>query len=152
MSSGFRFSVSVTTEAAMVLYRQLEMKSIEASANQEFRAARSAENLSLNRWHNVLPFDASRVRLIPPFQAKGFTTDYINASLVNVNEADRCYILTQGPLKETVWHFWTMVYQVCAGCISAFKSIILITDLSPKCHLDSELSKKSVRPINFRFD
>lgn len=112
MTSGFRFSVAVTAEMAMSLYRQLEVKSLELSRTQEVRAARLPENLSLNRWHNVLPYDATRVRLNPLIQTNGRSTDYINASHVNVHEADRCYILTQGPLKETVSHFWTMVHQV----------------------------------------
>lgn len=113
MSSGFRFSVAVSAEMAQVLYRQLEIKSMDAARNFEFRAAKMPENLCLNRWHNVLPYDATRVKMNPPFGGKlSGSTDYINASHVNVREANRCYILTQGPLKETIWHFWTMVYQV----------------------------------------
>ena len=114
MSSGFRNSVAISAEMAQIIYRQLEMKSMEASQNFEFRAAKLPENLALNRWHNVLPYDTTRVKLSPLFPAgkSGMSTDYINANYVNVAEADRCYILTQGPLKETVWHFWTMVHQV----------------------------------------
>jgi tyrosine-protein phosphatase non-receptor type 1 len=29
----------------------------------------------------------------------------------------RCYILTQGPLKETTWHFWYMAYQTRSTAI-----------------------------------
>lgn len=110
MTSGCRFSVSVSAEIANVLYRQLEHKSMEQAQNSEYRAAKLPENLMLNRWHNVLPYDATRVKLNPIYPGK-FGTDYINASYVNVPEANRCYILTQGPLKETIWHFWLMVYQ-----------------------------------------
>lgn len=38
-------------------------------------------------------------------------TDYINASLVEVPEVKRKYILTQGPLGNTVDHFWSMVWE-----------------------------------------
>ena len=38
-------------------------------------------------------------------------TDYINASLVEVPEVKRKYILTQGPLGNTVEHFWSMVWE-----------------------------------------
>uniref|UniRef100_A0A2K5ZP56 Tyrosine-protein phosphatase non-receptor type n=1 Tax=Mandrillus leucophaeus TaxID=9568 RepID=A0A2K5ZP56_MANLE len=37
--------------------------------------------------------------------------DYINASLVDIEEAQRSYILTQGPLPNTCCHFWLMVWQ-----------------------------------------
>jgi protein tyrosine phosphatase len=38
-------------------------------------------------------------------------TDYINASLVEVKDVDRRYILTQGPLSNTVAHFWALVWE-----------------------------------------
>ncbi|KAL7984417.1 hypothetical protein Chor_002987 [Crotalus horridus] len=37
--------------------------------------------------------------------------DYINASLVINEEAQRTYILTQGPLPNTCCHFWLMIWQ-----------------------------------------
>uniref|UniRef100_A0A2K5M3Q3 protein-tyrosine-phosphatase n=1 Tax=Cercocebus atys TaxID=9531 RepID=A0A2K5M3Q3_CERAT len=37
--------------------------------------------------------------------------DHINASLVDIEEAQRSYILTQGPLPNTCCHFWLMVWQ-----------------------------------------
>uniref|UniRef100_A0A2K6K7M7 Tyrosine-protein phosphatase non-receptor type n=2 Tax=Rhinopithecus TaxID=542827 RepID=A0A2K6K7M7_RHIBE len=37
--------------------------------------------------------------------------DYINASLVDIAEAQRSYILTQGPLPNACCHFWLMVWQ-----------------------------------------
>ncbi|KAG8133446.1 putative Tyrosine-protein [Naja naja] len=37
--------------------------------------------------------------------------DYINASLVVNEEAQRTYILTQGPLPNTCCHFWLMIWQ-----------------------------------------
>jgi protein tyrosine phosphatase len=38
-------------------------------------------------------------------------TDYINASLVEVGDVNRRYILTQGPLANTVAHFWALVWE-----------------------------------------
>ena len=38
-------------------------------------------------------------------------SDYINANHVQVAEAGRSYILTQGPKASTVSHFWSMVWQ-----------------------------------------
>uniref|UniRef100_G3TWG6 Tyrosine-protein phosphatase non-receptor type n=1 Tax=Loxodonta africana TaxID=9785 RepID=G3TWG6_LOXAF len=49
--------------------------------------------------------DHSRVKL------QNTENDYINASLVDIEEAQRSYILTQGPLPNTCCHFWLMVWQ-----------------------------------------
>ena len=77
---------------------------------------------------------------------------YINASLIQVNEADRAYILTQvnviinlisqsiiftsffkGPLPTTTGHFWLMVWE------QKSKAIIMLNRLVEsghvKCHL-----------------
>ncbi|XP_042724890.1 tyrosine-protein phosphatase non-receptor type 2 isoform X3 [Lagopus leucura] len=53
----------------------------------------------------TLSDDHSRVKL------QNTENDYINASLVVIEEAQRCYILTQGPLPNTCCHFWLMVWQ-----------------------------------------
>lgn len=39
------------------------------------------------------------------------STDYINANLIKTEKADRKYILTQGPLSNTISHFWLMVWE-----------------------------------------
>jgi protein tyrosine phosphatase len=66
----------------------------------------SATNKSLNRYLNVIPYDRSRVKL-----SRTIGNDYINANLVTVPKAARQYILTQGPLTETLGHFWLMVWE-----------------------------------------
>uniref|UniRef100_A0A6G1S974 protein-tyrosine-phosphatase n=1 Tax=Aceria tosichella TaxID=561515 RepID=A0A6G1S974_9ACAR len=66
----------------------------------------SAKNKTLNRYLNVLPYDRSRVKL-----NRTIDSDYINANLVTVPKAARQYILTQGPLPETLSHFWLMVWE-----------------------------------------
>jgi len=63
-------------------------------------------NSLLNRYPNVSAYDHSRVHI-----SHNNEDLYINANLVRSTEADRKYILTQGPLKETVDDFWLMVYQ-----------------------------------------
>ncbi|XP_035385011.1 tyrosine-protein phosphatase non-receptor type 2 isoform X2 [Electrophorus electricus] len=70
-----------------------------------FKVAKYPENRNRNRYRDVSPFDHSRVKL-------GNTeNDYINASLVEMEEAQRSYILTQGPLRNTCGHFWLMIWQ-----------------------------------------
>lgn len=79
--------------------------------------AKNPSNKRLNRYRDVSPYDHSRVIL-----EKG-DSDYINASLVDVPEANRKYILAQGPLDHTVSHFWQMVWE------QQSKAIIMLTNL-----------------------
>nr|XP_023652402.1 tyrosine-protein phosphatase non-receptor type 1 isoform X2 [Paramormyrops kingsleyae] len=67
--------------------------------------ARLPENKTRNRYRDVSPFDHSRICL------QLGTNDYINASLISVQETQRSYILTQGPLPNTCGHFWEMVWE-----------------------------------------
>ena len=58
-----------------------------------------------NRFRNILPYRQNRVKLL---DAKN---DYINASFVEVEELSRKYIVTQGPMQNTINHFWQMVWE-----------------------------------------
>ncbi|KAM6958850.1 tyrosine-protein phosphatase non-receptor type 2 [Aplochiton taeniatus] len=70
-----------------------------------FKVAKYPENRNRNRYRDVSPFDHSRVKL------ENTENDYINASLVVMEEAQRSYILTQGPLRNTCGHFWLMIWE-----------------------------------------
>jgi len=99
------------------------------SRNHEYAAveALKPENKTCNRYRDVYPFDHSRV----PLKSVS-STDYINASLIDVPEVQRRYILTQGPLANTVEHFWSMVWEQNS------KSVIMLNRLiekgTLKCH------------------
>ncbi|XP_043945882.1 tyrosine-protein phosphatase non-receptor type 1 isoform X1 [Protopterus annectens] len=69
------------------------------------RTARLPENKNRNRYRDVSPFDHSRIKL------QQGENDYINASLIKMEEAQRSYILTQGPLPNTCGQFWEMVWE-----------------------------------------
>ncbi|KAJ8391310.1 hypothetical protein AAFF_G00090970 [Aldrovandia affinis] len=77
----------------------------QQSSELPCKLAKSPENKTRNRYRDVSPFDHSRIRL------QLGTNDYINASLISVEEAQRSYILTQGPLPNTCGHFWEMVWE-----------------------------------------
>ncbi|XP_068921279.1 tyrosine-protein phosphatase non-receptor type 2-like isoform X2 [Petaurus breviceps papuanus] len=79
--------------------------------------ARDSENRSRNRYRDVYPYDHSRVCL----QADN---DYINASFVVVEEAQRSYILTQGPLPNTCGHFWLMVWQQSSQAVIMLNRLV----------------------------
>ncbi|XP_075427373.1 tyrosine-protein phosphatase non-receptor type 1 [Ascaphus truei] len=69
------------------------------------KVARLPENKTRNRYRDVSPFDHSRIKLHQD------ENDYINASLIKMEEAQRSYILTQGPLPNTCGHFWELVWE-----------------------------------------
>ncbi|XP_075873213.1 tyrosine-protein phosphatase non-receptor type 2 isoform X1 [Nelusetta ayraudi] len=83
------------------LYLEIRNQSHECP----FKVAKYPENRNRNRYRDVSPFDHSRVKL------ENTENDYINASLVVVEEAQRRYILTQGPLRNTCGHFWLMIWE-----------------------------------------
>lgn len=78
---------------------------------QLFRTATLGENSLLNRFKDVLPYDENRVKLAAG--DKDNRNGYINASHVSatVGAQQRFYIAAQGPLPNTVAHFWQMVLQ-----------------------------------------
>lgn len=92
-----------------------------------------AENREKNRYIDIMPYDATRFIFRSPEAAphggyfeklgeffKQFIPggeaphdeypEYINANYVNMNE-DRHWIAAQGPLPQTLNHFWRMIYE-----------------------------------------
>ncbi|XP_035276398.1 tyrosine-protein phosphatase non-receptor type 21 isoform X1 [Anguilla anguilla] len=63
-----------------------------------------------NRFQDVLPYDDTRVELVP---TKENNTGYINAShiRVTVGGEEWSYIASQGPLSNTCQDFWQMVWE-----------------------------------------
>lgn len=83
------------------IYQEIRQQSSEFPC----KVAKLPENKNRNRYRDVSPFDHSRICL------QLGTNDYINASLITVEEAKRNYILTQGPLPNTCGNFWEMVWE-----------------------------------------
>ncbi|XP_056290776.1 tyrosine-protein phosphatase non-receptor type 2a [Pseudoliparis swirei] len=83
-----------------------------------FKVAKLPANRNLNRYRDVSPFDHSRVKL------ENSENDYINASLVMVEEAQRAYILCQGPLRNTCGHFWLMIWEQCSKAVIMLNRVI----------------------------
>eukprot|EP00057_Strongylocentrotus_purpuratus_P031007 XP_783327.2 PREDICTED: receptor-type tyrosine-protein phosphatase F [Strongylocentrotus purpuratus] len=74
-----------------------------------WEVATRQENVSKNRYINIIPYDHSRVILDTDPDAPH--EDYINASFVSGYLKPKAYIATQGPLSTTVFDFWRMVWQ-----------------------------------------
>uniref|UniRef100_A0A8C2Q344 Tyrosine-protein phosphatase non-receptor type n=2 Tax=Cyprinus carpio TaxID=7962 RepID=A0A8C2Q344_CYPCA len=68
----------------------------QQSSDLPCKIAKLPENRSRNRYRDVSPFDHSRIRL------QIGSNDYINASLISVEEAQRNYILTQQRCRGVV--------------------------------------------------
>ncbi|KAG8449022.1 hypothetical protein GDO86_015909 [Hymenochirus boettgeri] len=88
-------------------YEQINKKRMPDS---ECSIARLPENAERNRFQDVLPYDDTRVELVP---TKENNTGYINAShiKVTVGGIEWDYIATQGPLQSTCQDFWQMVWE-----------------------------------------
>jgi protein tyrosine phosphatase len=90
-----------------------------------FNTAVMAENIPRSRFKDVLPYEENRVRLTAP--DKDNKTGFINASHISASigpNAQRFYIAAQGPMANTVLHFWQMVLQCDVHLI------VMLTDAS----------------------
>ncbi|XP_018805129.1 PREDICTED: tyrosine-protein phosphatase non-receptor type 9 isoform X2 [Bactrocera latifrons] len=71
-----------------------------------FVYARMGNNLTKNRYTDVLCYDHSRVVL-----SREDGEDYINANFVDGYKQKNAYISTQGPLPKTSQDFWRMIWE-----------------------------------------
>lgn len=74
-----------------------------------FTNAKLRNNLTKNRYTDVLCYDHSRVVLT--IEDGDPTSDYINANFVDGYKQRNAYISTQGPLPKTAPDFWQMVWE-----------------------------------------
>ncbi|CAD8197833.1 unnamed protein product [Paramecium octaurelia] len=67
--------------------------------------------LKLNRYGNILPFKHSIVKLKCD-EEENQKESYINADYINlINGKEKMMIATQGPVTQTIGHFWRMISQ-----------------------------------------
>lgn len=101
------------------VYQRLRNEASLLTLGDEFstKISRYPQNRRKNRYRDVSPYDHSRIVL-------SGENDYINASLVDVPEAERKYILTQGPLDQTMSDFWQMAWEQGSRAIVMLNRVI----------------------------
>ena len=89
----------------------------EAEYNHAHASATLPCNKTKNRYTDVLPVEATRIKLAPRGDEPG--SDYINANIVtdptpvsrDGSEGNDIYICAQAPLQTTLSDFWRMVWE-----------------------------------------
>ncbi|XP_066601849.1 receptor-type tyrosine-protein phosphatase kappa isoform X2 [Prorops nasuta] len=97
-----------------VLYR-VEFQAASKVEIHSCKHALKAVNQEKNQNLSCIPYDYNRV-VLDKVRGKP-DTDYINASYVDSLLKPNAYIVTQGPMENTVTEFWRMVWQEKASCI-----------------------------------
>ncbi|XP_058294619.1 receptor-type tyrosine-protein phosphatase mu isoform X6 [Hylobates moloch] len=98
-----------------------EYESFFEGQSAPWDSAKKDENRMKNRYGNIIAYDHSRVRLQT---IEGDTnSDYINGNYIDGYHRPNHYIATQGPMQETIYDFWRMVWHENTA------SIIMVTNL-----------------------
>ncbi|XP_061093441.1 protein tyrosine phosphatase receptor type Ma isoform X10 [Conger conger] len=98
-----------------------EYESFFEGQSAPWDSAKKDENRMKNRYGNIIAYDHSRVRL-QALEGEQ-SSDYINANYVDGYHRPNHYIATQGPMQETVYDFWRMIWQENTA------TIVMVTNL-----------------------
>ncbi|XP_028970311.1 receptor-type tyrosine-protein phosphatase kappa isoform X20 [Esox lucius] len=104
-----------------------EYESFFEGQSASWDVAKKETNRTKNRYGNIIAYDHSRVILQP--MEDDPSSDYINANYIDIwlyrdgYQRPSHYIATQGPVHETVYDFWRMVWQEQSACI------VMVTNL-----------------------
>lgn len=119
--------LSPTITRSVSILQLLKDRSDVEARDKQFTLEQAKINRKYNRYRDVFPYDHSRIIL-----NRLANMDYINANLVKCERANRRYILTQGPLEQTVSHFWLMVWEQDTKAILMLNKIVEKKQI--KCH------------------
>ncbi|XP_018368860.1 PREDICTED: receptor-type tyrosine-protein phosphatase kappa [Trachymyrmex cornetzi] len=97
-----------------VLYR-VEFQTATKVETHSCRHAIKPANKEKNQNQKCIPYDYNRV-VLETIEGEP-DSDYVNASYVDSILKPNAYIVTQGPMENTVTEFWRMVWQEQASCI-----------------------------------
>ncbi|KAG5449015.1 Tyrosine-protein phosphatase 99A [Clonorchis sinensis] len=101
---------------------QAEFEAIERTVSSDWttNVAKLSENMSKNRYSNVLAYDHTRVIL----KEVGRKSDYINANYIDGYHRRAAYIAAQGPIPATFDDFWLMVWEQSCNVIVMISNFI----------------------------
>nr|XP_020636237.1 tyrosine-protein phosphatase non-receptor type 22 isoform X7 [Pogona vitticeps] len=104
-------SIICNTEEFTNEFLKLKRQSATCKADKIYPTYTSErpENVSKNRYKDILPYDHSRVKLSLITSDKD--SHYINANFIKGVYEPKTYIATQGPLSTTVVDFWRMIWE-----------------------------------------
>lgn len=93
-------------------FRELRMLGIKHKEEDTFPAeeGKRTHNIKKNRYKDIIPYDATRVKLSSLPNVHG--SDYINANYIESANKGHGYIASQGPLPNTVGDFWRMIMEL----------------------------------------
>ncbi|XP_063779575.1 receptor-type tyrosine-protein phosphatase mu isoform X13 [Pseudophryne corroboree] len=98
-----------------------EYESFFEGQSAPWESAKKDENRMKNRYGNIIAYDHSRVRLQSIEDES--SSDYINGNYIDGYHRPNHYIATQGPMQETAYDFWRMVWHENTA------SIVMVTNL-----------------------
>ncbi|KAM4636667.1 receptor-type tyrosine-protein phosphatase epsilon [Discoglossus pictus] len=101
-------------------YNSLQPGNLQGSLD----AANKEENKDKNRYPNILPYDHSRVILVPTDGVQ--CSDYINASYIDGYKERNKFIAAQGPKQDSVNDFWRMIWEQKSA------TIVMLTNLKER--------------------
>uniref|UniRef100_A0A7N8XSX1 Receptor-type tyrosine-protein phosphatase kappa n=1 Tax=Mastacembelus armatus TaxID=205130 RepID=A0A7N8XSX1_9TELE len=96
-----------------------EYESFFEGQSASWDVAKKEQNRTKNRYGNIIAYDHSRV-ILQPIEDDP-SSDYINANYIDVS--GNASNATIGPVHETVYDFWRMVWQEQSACI------VMVTNL-----------------------
>ncbi|XP_078286530.1 receptor-type tyrosine-protein phosphatase H-like isoform X4 [Rhinoraja longicauda] len=99
--------------------------------DQSKEAFELADNKAKNRYTNIFPYDATRVKLAR--QPDRSSSEYINASYMPGYRLNKAFIAAQGPLPNTVVDFWRMVWEQKSKVIVMLTNCVELNRFQVKC-------------------